>query len=648
MKKNIKYTLIALLAVFGLASCDKNDYEYQPGTWDAAADYSKVQFEKNSVSMSVEPSEATVAEFKVVRANAKGECKVPFTVYENTDSALTFTEPVFNDGDSVATFTIDFSKAEIGRPYSLALGIVDPTCTSSYDEGVVFNFTVNRVKWNTVGYILDSKGNKVEGWCAMTDDYLTTFFTTGNPTWPVQVQERDDKPGYFRVINPYCENFPYNEPGDWDDSQDWYLYIDATNPEEVYIPNLTPVGMDWGYGMFSIWSMSGYYLNRNKPSDAAPYFGKYENGAITFPKNGLMIMMADYNDGGLYQANKDGKWTIVLDPSKVVQPAYEATIENDFDWEEVFTGGYTSGILSSSVDGVALYKGVCTTKTDDCDVRFAEKWGTPYLIASPYAEEYNIVFCVKDGKILVPEGYESQAIGIKAMGQDVYATINAKESSYSEAQIVLNMTFTNKTGSVEYGTADEAINNVTYTTIGTADWTYTLIFADEDEEGNVVPYLDEGLELQVRDDDKSQYRLLQWGYGVPLNFSMSNGNIVVPEQWVGTDHPTYGPVMISDLNTYTETNGYKTELVAENTYAVPVVYYVDAGTFGYGNEYLALHPGVMPTTEAKAQHKAAKKAAVRAARLSEAGQKLQKAARFVPVKGLGRKKFVGNDLKLVF
>lgn len=28
MKKNIKYTLIALLAVFGLASCDKNDYEY--------------------------------------------------------------------------------------------------------------------------------------------------------------------------------------------------------------------------------------------------------------------------------------------------------------------------------------------------------------------------------------------------------------------------------------------------------------------------------------------------------------------------------------------------------------------------------------------------------------------------------------------
>lgn len=643
MKKNIKYTLIALLAVFGLASCDKNDYEYQPATWDAPAGYSKVQFAESSVSLNVEPTDDPVATFTVTRANKQGEFKVPFVVYENTDSALTFTEPVFADGDSVATFTVDFSKAEIGRPYSLTLGIVDPNCTSSYDQGVVFSFSVNRVKWNTIGYMLDSKGNKVEGWCAMTDDWLTTFFNTGNPSWPVQVQERDDKPGYLRVLNPYCENFPYNEPGDFDADNDYYLYIDATDPKAVYIPELTPVGMDWGYGMFNIWSMSGYYLSKNKPTDADPYFGKYENGAITFPVKGLMISMSDYNDGGLYQANNNGKWTIVIDPSLQVQPPYEATIENDFDWEEVFTGDFKSGILGSK-SSATLYQGICTTKTDSCDVRFAEENGTPYTIAAPYAEDYNLVFCVKNGKVLVPAKYESQAIGIQALGKDVYATINAKESSFSEKSITLNITFTNKDGSVEYGTANEVLSNITYSTIGTADWTYTQFFGSEEE-----PETDAGLELQQRDDDPTQYRLLHWGYDVVLNFSIDKNNqVTVPEQWVGYDHPSYGSVMVSDINTYTGTQNYPTQMTEDGDYAVPVIYYVSAGNFGNGYEYLTLHPGVMPEPAAVKANKVAakKKATLKTKKVKKNG--LKKAERFVAKKGMGVKRMTSANRTQVF
>lgn len=647
MKKNIKYTLVALLAVFGLASCDKNDYEYQPGTWDAAAGYSKVQFAESNVSMSVEPTEGTVATFTVTRANKQGECKVPFVVYSNTDNALTYTEPVFADGDSVATFTVDYSKAEIGRPYSLTLGITDPSCVSSYDKGVVFNFSVNRVKWNNVGYMLDNKGNKVEGWCAMTDDWLTTFFNTGNPTWPVQVQERDDMPGLFRVINPYCENFPYNEPGDFDADNDYYLYIDATNPEAVYIPELTETGMDWGYGMFNIWSMAGYYLSKNRPSDADPYFGKYENGAITFPKNGLMIMMADYNDGGLYQANKDGKWTIVIDPSKVVQPPYEATIEDDFDWEEVFTGDFKSGILGYTNTNTTLYKGVCTNKTDNCDVRFEETYGTPYTIAAPYAEDYNLVFCVQNGKIIVPTDYESQAIGIQAMGKDVYAIINAKESVFTEKSITLNITFTNEDGSIEYGTSNEVISNITYTTIGTADWTYTIFFTDVDEEGNKAPSVDPALELQQRDDDPTQYRLLHWGYNVTLNFSIDkDGQVSVPEQESGYAHPSYGMIMVSDMNNYTDSKNYPSKMTEDGDYAIPVIYYVSAGNFGYGYEYLTLHPGVMPEPAAAKAKVAAKKDGVKTKKVKKSN--LKKAERFVAKKGMGVKRMTSTNRTQVF
>ena len=211
------------------------------------------------------------------------------------------------------------------------------------------------------------------------------------------------------------------------------------------------------------------------------------------------------------------------------KPAHEADLKEDFEWEEVYTGVFTSEQLGTESEKT-LYVGTCTNKTDDCDSTFAAQYGTAYTIQSPYAEDYNLIFTVKDGNIMVPEGYELQEIGVKAMGQNVFAKINMGKSKFTKTVITLNITFTDETGEKEFGTADEVLSNVHYSKVGTADWTYTLFFANKDGSPNV----DAGLELQQRDDDPTQYCILHALNDVTIKFSIDADNIVrIPQQFTG-------------------------------------------------------------------------------------------------------------------
>ena len=101
-----------------------------------------------------------------------------------------------------------------------------------------------------------------------------------------------------------------------DSSKNYYMEIDAQNPEAVTL-KLTYTGMDQGYGEFILWSMADYYLTNGKTAEeVAEYFGKLEDGVITFPANSLLVAMAGYKDGALYAANTNGKFAVAL-------PGYE-------------------------------------------------------------------------------------------------------------------------------------------------------------------------------------------------------------------------------------------------------------------------------------------------------------------------------------
>lgn len=614
MKLNKISCLVSLFALsMAFAGCDSDD-DYTRGTWDAQADYADVYFPTTSVSQELDPVDATELKIEVVRRNTAGELDVPITIISGEEGVFEVTPAHFANGDSLGVATLSFAKAEVGTPYTVGLQLMGSEYVSQYSDNTLFTYSVTRVKWNTVG-----ENGKV----AYTEDLVTTFFGVQNLTYYVEVQERDDRPGYFRVKNAYGEAYPYNEPGDYDDANDYYIFIDATNPSKVYIPMRCDLGCNWGYGNFVCYSFAGYYLEKGKAADAAAYYGKYANGTITFPPGALLFGMKEYKEGGLYTSNGSGMFKLVIDPSKVVPeapPAYVASIESDFEWEEVFTGAFASSILGSNSE-VALYTGTCVNTTDDCDKVFAEEYGTAYALNDPYGADAPIYFGVlEDGTITTPVA--KQPIGVEAMGQQVYAIINPKASSFSEKLITLNITFVNKDGSINYGTANETLSNITWTTVATGNYTYTLYFGSEDE-----PEVDEGLELLQRDDMPSMYKITHWGMDVDYVFTWDNATnaCVVSQQPIGYEHPTYGDVYVGELNDYAGQDIAASFYDPETkTFNFAVVYYVSAGNFGYGYETFTLNEG--GAAKVKANKTAEPKKAMAAVKLNTS---MKRASKFV-------------------
>ena len=152
------------------------------------------------------------------------------------------------------------------------------------------------------------------GMAQYTDDFIVGLFNGfENLTYEVEIQESVENPGKYRLVNPYGAAFPYNEPGDYDDTQDYYMVINAQDPECVYIP-LQGVGCDWGYGEWTVYSMAANYLDAGySPEEIKPVgvFGTLKDGVITFPVEALLIT-ADGLGGNLYYANTAGAFKVVL------------------------------------------------------------------------------------------------------------------------------------------------------------------------------------------------------------------------------------------------------------------------------------------------------------------------------------------------
>lgn len=599
MKINkIYFSFMAMLAMM-LTACSSDEDYSGPGTWDAAEGYADVEFAKTSYSLEIDPTDPTTMQVELKRRNTSGSVTVPFTVVSNTDEVFTVGNATFADGEETGTVDIDFSKAEIGTTYSLVISIDDKTSVSQYTEKSVCSITITRVKWNDVGYYIDSEtGEKIEGYAMYREDFVTTFFGVGNDEFPTRIQEREDKPGYFRLINTYGAGFPYNEPGDYDADNDYYIFIDATDPDKVFIPSACATGMDWGYGMFYMHSVAGYYLAKNDPK-ADDYYGTYANGVISFPKGALMIAMADYNNGGLYDSNGSGLFRIVLDPSKL---KYEASLEEDFEWEEVFDGEFNSESLGTT-SKAKLLKGTCVTTTDDCDKAFAEEYGTAYKVVAPYADGHDLIFCVKeDGSIAIPEDYNIQATGLKAMTTMIYARINAAVSTFGDKEIKLNISFQDEKGTLDFGTTTETLSNITYTPVGTGTYTYTCLF---DSPISVPGYV-----LSKRDDMDNVYMISGWGeeeVNFIFTWDKSTNDCSVAEQYYCTA-PQFGAISVADIPTWQGDQSLAQKYPsyydeATSTFHFNVSYFVSDGSFGYGEETFQVAFNNNSPTKAKASKK---------------------------------------------
>lgn len=546
--KTIKKLGLVLCSALVFVACDTVSDDWKPGSWDAAEGFEDVSFVgKTSVTDELDPTDPTTATVTMKRKNTKGELVVTPEVTVNDDSVFTVTDFHFADGDSLATATISFPKAEIGTPYSLQLTVTDKKLVSSYSQAVLFNYSVTRVKWVSLG-----KGTYI-------DNVLPTVWPITDIQSEPEFFIRDDDHTRFRVKSPLATaTFKYQgatlpfvgeflTPEEAEGLSDWFVFRILQKGEkyglveEIQSEDLVAfdeyftgavAGDDGELSYLHPSAIKSLSVEAQWQDSKVISWQSAPTGVDTEFKAGEKIP-AEINLGAVAYLAKGGGLDRRSNPLVFYfpgyKPAHKADLNEDFEWEEVYNGVFTSEQLGTESEKT-LYKGTCTNKTDACDSTFAAQYGTAYTIQSPYAEDYNLIFTVKDGNIMVPEGYELQEIGVKAMGQNVFAKINMGKSKYTKTVVTLNITFTDETGEKEFGTADEVLSNVHYSKVGTADWTYTLFFANKDGSPNV----DAGLELQQRDDDPTQYCILHALKDVTIKFSIDADNIVrIPQQYTG-------------------------------------------------------------------------------------------------------------------
>ena len=352
--KLLNKILYGLMAVpfFALASCD-NEEEYKPGEPDVDGCYG-VYFPSQEIKTNYEPTEALEFTVTAARKVEKGAISVPLEIIGNEKGYFELPSTIdFADGEAETSFTVKFPKAPVGEQLSLSLQITDPQYVSKYssfDASVSASVIIE--KWISLG-----KGK-------IRDDCFTTFYKTGNPEWEVEILENDSQKGFYRLVDPYGDSFPLSEEGTYDKSKTYYFEVHAEDPNGVYIP-VQYIGRDWGEGMMMIGSIAGLKIAQGATLDSqksAGNTGTLEKGIITFPKNTLAFGEANYNNGGLYAANKDGMFRICLPGAVPVDYALSANF--GYSSEGALPIAFKIGADIASVK-YAIYQG----KLADADIK---------------------------------------------------------------------------------------------------------------------------------------------------------------------------------------------------------------------------------------------------------------------------------------
>lgn len=169
-------------------------------------------------------------------------------------------------------------------------------------------------EWKTLGKGIFTDGilsSYYELWTTNSETYVP-----GTVKYEVEVQENINKPGYYRLVEPYGPGSLYEEMNshiaDYGyDCGTHYLYIDATNPEAVDI-EFQPAG-------FTLQG-DGFICGTHAwaGDKAAAYVGKLANNTITFPEKGILFTDEGGAPSSLYYANTDGEFKVELpDPNSV-------------------------------------------------------------------------------------------------------------------------------------------------------------------------------------------------------------------------------------------------------------------------------------------------------------------------------------------
>jgi hypothetical protein len=376
----------------------------------------------NVTAYELEPTDPTQITVKVSRAVSTGAASIPVIVTTNDDGVFNVPETAnFADGETETDLVVTFPDAAEGVTYKLVLAVEGDQFVDPYGAGAVQVATqITRIKWEAItspmiyvdgafsgGYGVSSYPMYVYAEKAQLGASVRYRFKN---VYKVPTSEDPDADGVF-------DGFPYNDPGDFDESKDYVTIIEIADPKGVS-GNVTmmphEIGVDWGYGMISIGSV-------------AEKTGTLSNNKITFPGGSLFFSEAGYNSGAKYAANSPT--LIYLTKEAFIKDNMRIDDFNDVEYTEIVG---EVGEYESMAYGETWSKTI--SKAIDIDpTNTASEYKNLFYLADLYADGYGLAFYydATSGKVTIPE---NQPIGTEVFGKDLYVS----PSETIESSVVVN------------------------------------------------------------------------------------------------------------------------------------------------------------------------------------------------------------------
>lgn len=318
-------SLLLIVAAAGLfTSCSDEGY------WDAYNTKSTTtySFMQKSNNFNLGATD-TLPDIKVTvnRNTNRGNVTLPLNVQFNSNimsvdpANITSQDNVvviFNEGEYTADLFINVDEARIQKGFNYEAQVSFLVDSLNFFE---HNYSISGNKSFTLTFVQNYTWVSI-GKCLYTDDVVDApgFGLPQIVTYEVETEQAVENHSIIRLKNAYGAIYPYNAPGDYDTNKNYYITINAEDPEGVYIDGWCEMGMDWGYGMFSVTSYGWYLMNNGNSFDVVKKNGLFgtidENLVITFPVKGLVMQMADW---GMTYANKNGACKIDLSTTELLE-----------------------------------------------------------------------------------------------------------------------------------------------------------------------------------------------------------------------------------------------------------------------------------------------------------------------------------------
>lgn len=306
MKINKFFLTFAGVAML-FASCGNDELELGNSTTEpVAAGCPSVEFSvANKTTFEVDPSDPTIS-LTVVR-KAQDAASYPVKVVTNEGESFNVPATVdFAQGETEKNISISAkSGAQAGVPLALELTF-DESNINPYTTGLkAITASVTIIKWESIG-----RGYWV-------GNIINKFFGVSPLPLAVDIEKAVTADATkFRFVSPYSKasqdydglgylGYPYNDPAELNGIVE-NCVITITKQGASMAP--FNMGINWGYGDFSMGSVYGYLSSNIASYPLGVYTPSKTGGTIYFAPSSLYISMADYNDGGKYPCSQGASW----------------------------------------------------------------------------------------------------------------------------------------------------------------------------------------------------------------------------------------------------------------------------------------------------------------------------------------------------